>query len=230
MILTIHQPEHLPWCGYFNKMSMADTYLLYDDVQFEKNNFQNRNRIMGTNGAQWINVPVNLSGHTKDKINEITIANQSNPKWAKKYLTTLQCSYSRYPFYDEFMPFFDELLNSNHDNLCDLNLKIIYYLAGVLDIKPKFMKSSNVEREGKKNDQILSICKNLNADTYIAGASGKNYLDEKAFINAGIKVIYQDFKHPIYSQFKKEEFTPYLSVIDMLFNIGKEEARELIVG
>lgn len=230
MVLTIHQPEHLPWSGYYHKMNMADTYLLYDDVQFEKNNFQNRNRIMGTNGVQWINVPINLSGHTKDKINEITIANGSNPKWAKKYLTTLRYSYSKHPYFDDYMPFFDELYSRQHENLCSLNIEIIKYFAKLLQIEPRFEMSSNVEREGSKSDQILSICKNMNADTYIAGPSGRDYLNEKSFFDAGIKIIYQEYKHPKYEQYKRDNFTPYLSVIDMLFNVGAEHARELIVN
>lgn len=230
MVLTIHQPEHLPWSGYFHKMNMADTYLIYDDVQFEKNNFQNRNRIMGTNGPQWLNVPVNLSGHSKDKINEITIANDSNPKWAKKYLTTLQYSYSRHPYFEEYMPFFDELLKIRHNSLCELNIKIIKYFADLLHIEPTFELSSNVKREGSKSDQILSICKNMNADTYIAGPSGRNYLNEKSFTDAGIRVIYQEYRHPVYTQYKQNDFVPYMSVMDMLFNVGAELARELIVN
>ena len=229
MKVAIHQPEHLPWLGFFNKMSMADIYVIFDDVQFEKNNFQNRNRIMGTNGPQWLGIPVNLSGHATDKINEITIAREANPKWATKYLNTIRFSYCKHPYFQEYFPFFEDLFAKDYKYLIEVNEKIIFYFADLLKIQPKFVKSSEISKEGSKSDLVLFICKYLNADTYISGTGARGYLHEDAFNKVGINVVYQNFNHPVYGQYNRDNFTWYLSTLDLLFNVGAKKARELIV-
>lgn len=230
MILTIHQPEHLPWLGFYNKMSTADEFVILDGVQFRKNYFQNRNQIMGTNGKQWITVPVELSGHSSERICDIKIANSKNPKWKEKYLRTIEFSYKKHPFFDNIYPEFSQIIMNGNELLSDLNIEIIRFFCDKLAIHPKFTQSSKMEATGLKNDLILNLCKEMNADTYVAGPSGRDYLKLEDFKKAGIEVVFNDFVHPSYNQKGVNNFVPYLSVLDLLMNVSEEMAREVVCG
>lgn len=230
MILTIHQPEHMPWLGFFNKMSTAESFVILDSVQYRKNYFQNRNKIVGTNGEQWLMVPVETKGHIESRICDMKIANTANPKWREKYLRTMEFAYKKYPFFGEHFPYFEELLSREQTSLCDFNLSIIYYFADKLDIHPQFVRSSELPVDGSKTDLILDICKYMKADTYVAGPSGRDYLNLKDFEAVGIKVVFNDFEHPVYPQQKCKDFVPYLSTLDLLMNTDSKVARGIICG
>lgn len=126
MIVTIHQPEHLPWLGFFNKLAKAELFVILDHVQFEKNYFQNRNRIIGTNGPQWIGIPVKTKGHMDGSIanTEISLAG-GNLKWKEKYLQTIKQSYGKYPFFNQVYPIIEEVFSQDSMMLCDYNIDII---------------------------------------------------------------------------------------------------------
>lgn len=230
MIVTIHQPEHLPWLGFFNKMSTAEKFVVLDNVQFRKNYFQNRNKVKGSNGAQWIGVPVETKGHMDTNICDIRIANEANPKWREKYLKTIEYGYKKHPYFNEYYPFFEQLLSEEHESLCDFNMRIIKHFADLLEIKTEFIMASDLDVDGAKTDLILDICKKLNASTYVAGPSGRDYLNVADFTNSGIEVVYNDFVHPEYVQYKGKEFMPYLSVLDLFMNVGSEKAQEIVCG
>lgn len=230
MILTIHQPEHLPWLGYFNKMASAEKFVILDSVQYEKNYFQNRNKILGSNGVQWIGVPVETRGHTCMQIKDMIIANNINPKWKEKYLRTIEYGYKRYPYFKIYFPFFEELLKKEWKYLYDFNMEIIFYFTKELGINVEFVRSSELGVEGMKTDLILDICKKMKATTYVAGPSGREYLNIDNFKEAGIKVVYNDFMHPKYPQMKRKEFVPYLSTLDLLMNVGAEKAKNIVCG
>lgn len=230
MILTIHQPEHLPWLGYYNKISTADVFVVLDNVQFRKNYFQNRNKVKGSNGVQWIGVPVETKGHMDSNICDIKIANAANPKWREKYIKTIEYGYSKHPFYSEYFPFFRKLISEEHVNLCEMNMKIIHYFAELLNLHPKFIMASELDVDGAKTDLILDICTRLNATTYVAGPSGRDYLNIDSFSEVGIKVVYNDFKHPEYEQYKEKEFIPYMAVLDLFMNVDVERAKEIVCG
>ena len=229
MIITIHQPEHLPWLGFFNKLSKAGKFVILDSVQFEKNYFQNRNKILVSGNAQWIGVPVLSEGHMSGTIATTKIAKQTNPKWKQKYLQTIKMNYAKHPFFDDVFPILDEALSTDEDNMCEINIAIIQNFSKALGFNPDFIRSSQLEVSGMKSDLILDICKVVGATTYIAGPSGRDYLDMKSFEDAGIEVVFNDFKHPTYSQRKSEEFVPYLSALDLFMNCGFEESAEIIV-
>jgi hypothetical protein len=228
MVVTIHQPEHLPWLGFFNKMSMADVYVILDNVQYVKGNYQNRNRIIGTNGPQWIFVPVNNKGRMESTILDMTFADETNSTWRKKYLNTLYCSYHKYPYFEKYYAYFEELMAKNYTHLCDFNLDIIFYFAELLEIKPQFIRASELETSGKKSDLVLSICKAVNADVYISGEGGRHYMKLDDYEQAGIDVVFQKYKHPEYVQHTGKPFEPYMSVLDLLFNVDIEEAKGLV--
>ena len=227
MIVTIHQPEHLPWLGYFNKMAKAEKYVILDSVQFEKNYFQNRNRIMGSNGVQWLAIPVQMKGHMSNTIATTQIA--GDERWKKKYLNTIQMSYAKHPFFKEVFSVVEEAISIDTNLIADINISIFKAFADKLDIHPEFVRSSTLNIKGLKSDLILDICKATNADMYIAGPSGRDYLDVESFNEVGIEVKYNDYTHPVYPQRKTEAFVPYLSSLDLFMNCGFKEGREIIM-
>lgn len=228
MKVTIHQPEHLPWLGFFNKMSMADVYVILDNVQYTKGNYQSRNKIMGTNGPQWLGVPVSTKGWKESTIHDMKFAEDGVKNWKRKYLNTIYLSYHRHPYFDKYYPYFDELMEKGYEYLCDFNVDIIMQFAEWLDIHPRFIRASELRTEGKKNDLVLSICKALNADVYISGAGGRNYMRIEDFEKVGVSVAFQHFDHPQYHQEKNNVFVPYMSTLDLLFNEDIEVAKHLI--
>ncbi len=229
MIITIHQPEHLPWLGFFNKLSKAELFVILDSVQFEKNYFQNRNRIIGTNGVQYIGIPVHSVGHMDGTIASTEIATKTNKNWKIKYLNTIRQSYGKYPYFFDVYPILENAINFDTDYFADINIAIIQGFANALGFHPQYVRSSELGVEGLKSNLILEICKSVNADTYIAGPSGRDYLHMEDFSVAGIKVVFNDYKHPSYPQKKSQEFVPYMSALDLFMNCGFEEARRIIL-
>ncbi len=229
MVVTIHQPEHLPWLGFFNKLAKADVFVILDSVQFEKNYFQNRNRIIGSNGVQYIGIPVNMSGHMEGTIATTQAATRANPKWRSKYLNTIRQSYGRYAYFDEVFPILEKALNLPTDLICEINVAIFKGFAEKMGFFPKYIFSSQMQASGLKSDLILEICKELNADTYIAGPSGRDYLNMQSFADAGIRVVFNDYHHPQYPQKRTAEFTPYMSALDLFMNVGFENGRRIIM-
>ena len=231
MITTIHQPEHLPWLGLFNKMAKAEKFVILDSVQYEKNYFQNRNRIMGTNGVQWISIPISNKGHMDGSIAETLIATDpKNLKWKDKYLQTIKMSYGKYPFFNDVYPLLEKAINIETEYFCEINLAIIKAFNDALDIHPEYIRSKDLPVSGLKSNLILDICKAVNTDIYIAGPSGRDYLDMDSFAEAGIKVVFNDYHHPAYPQRRSEEFVSHLSALDLFMNVGFIEGKKIIMS
>ena len=230
MIITIHQPEHLPWLGLFNKIAKADKYVILDSVQYEKNYFQNRNRILGTNGVQWLSIPISNKGHMDGSIATTLIASDpKNAKWKEKYLQTIRMSYGKYPFFNEVFPVLEKAMDVDSPYFCENNISVIKAFCDALNIHPEYVRSSSLGVNGLKSDLILDICKATNADVYIAGPSGRDYLDMNSFKEAGIKVVFNDYHHPVYPQRRSEEFISHLSALDLFMNVGFAEAKRIIM-
>ena len=226
MKITIHQPEYLPWLGFFDKIRQCELLVLLDHVPFTKNYFQNRNRIRGINGPVWMTVPVKTKGKFNQPIREVEIDN-ANP-WKRKNLNTLLQNYSKAPFFDQYAPFFNNLYQKDWPLLSELNETCIRYLLEQLGIATKLVRSSSLDPQGKKSDLILDICKKTGASSYLSGISGKEYLHEPSFREAGIEIQYQEFHHPIYTQLH-EPFISCMSAVDLLFNHGPKSL-EIIQG
>ena len=216
--ITIHQPEHLPWLGFWDKVRQVDEVVLLDNVQFEKNYFQNRNKIKSRNGFLWITVPV-LMNRSSQKINEIKIDNSKN--WRRKCWGSIMQCYMKSKYWDDYSLFFNELYQTEWTSLIDLNLHIIRFLADEFGINKKFYLASDLKPEGASTELLLDICEKVGADCYLSGASGKNYLNEDLFKSNNIEVEYQNFNHPVYPQLYGD-FVDGLSSIDLLFNCGKD--------
>src|SRR3990170_4148201 len=190
MRIGILQPGYLPWLGFFEQMYKSDVFVIYDDVQYDKQGWRNRNRIKTANGVQWLTVPVLVKFEDNHLVNEIKIDN------------------------------FEEAYSKEWEYLVDIDIYFILKLAECLGMgDKKIIKSSTLSVTGDRIERLVNICKLYNADIFYEGAAGKNYIDDSHFAKNGIKVEYQDYKHPVYNQLHGD-FVPYLSVIDILFNNG----------
>lgn len=224
MLIAIHQPEYFPWLGFFEKMIQADVFVILDDVQFSKGDFQNRTRVRGMQGAQWLSVPV--VHKFPQRINEVEL---SNSNWPEKHWRSLMYCYSGSTHFSEFASAFETFFEVRRKKLIDLNLAALELMVSALKIKQKFLLSSDLKVTGAKSELVLNICKKLGASRYYSGRTGRTYLDGLSFERAGIEIQVQNFHHPAYAQrFCKGGFLSNLSVIDLLFNCGSQ-GRDLLL-
>lgn len=220
MIITIHQPNYLPYPGFFDKMRDADIFVIYDDAQFNKEDFQHRNKIRIFHGWKWLTIPVEKK---LIPIKEIKIRNElmnKDLKWSDAQFKEIKESYLDTPYYDKYENKLEEIYMNTYDKLIDLNLDIIYFLMDAFKIKTKLVFSSELGLTSRSTQRLIEIVESLGGDTYLSGSFGKNYLDISLFKEKNIKLEFQDFKHPVYKQ-NYEGFIPNMSSIDALFNIGE---------
>jgi len=223
MRVTIHQPEHLPWLGFFHKMAQCDRYVILDNVQFTKNNFQNRNRLIDRKGnIFWSTVPVVMAGHLNKTISEIQIENRQ--PWARKVWARISNEYCRHPYFELYSEDIRKIFGTNYSRLVDLNIALIDFFRAQLDINVPLVRSSALDTHGVRSELLLSICNKLGASEYLSGPSGRGYLDTSLFDDANVKIAYHSFEHPSYDA---PIFAPYLSTLDLLFNHGPESRRIL---
>jgi len=227
-IISIHQPEHLPWLGFIHKVMNADEFVLLDNVQYKKRYFQNRNKIRTQKGWVWLGVPIKKFTSTQ-KINEIKIDN-STP-WQTKNLRIIKNNYAKTKYFKDYFSDLKWVYQTKYEYLSDLNIALIKHLLKTLKINtPLYVSSEILEDIGQGGTKVnLNLCKKLKATVYLSGAFGKDYLDLSKFEKENIKVKFQDFKHPIYKQLY-EPFIPNMSIIDLLFNYGKDSLNILNRG
>lgn len=228
MIVAIHQPEHLPWLGFFNKMMNADELVILDNVQYRKRYFQNRNQILVNGVKKYIGIPVDIDSYREKTIADMQIHPNAEVPWKNKYLKTIEYNYKHHPFFDEYFPFFEDLLDKQISNLFEFNMEIIKYFASKLRIETRVIKASELQPSGEKSDLILDIAQKSGADVYLSGPAGRNYMDLEKYEREGMGVWFNDFRHPEYSQRGAGKFVPYLSVLDLLMNVGAEQGRKII--
>jgi len=226
--ISILQPGYLPWLGFFEQMYRTDVFVLYDDVQYDKDGWRNRNRIKGAGGALWLTVPVHVKLSDHPLISEVRIDNKTN--WRKKHLLSLKMNYAKAPFFPDFIGIFEEAFSREWDYLVDIDVYFILKLSDCLGMgNKKIVRSSELNVEGDRIERLINICKIFDADIFYEGASGKNYLDSDYFSKKGVAIEYQDYVHPVYRQLYGD-FIPYLSLVDLLFNHGDESLEILTSG
>ena len=217
MKVSINQPAYLPWLGYFDRIDYADIHVVLDHVQVEKNSYTNRNKIISNNGTQWITIPISKGVNGEKSINKIRCID--NKKWIKNHLNSISQNYSKAPFFSKYFNPLRDILQSKIDSISFLDIieAINFQLFDYLGITTPIIYSSTLGIESKKSNLILDICKDQQANEYISGIKGKDYLDTSSFNTQKIKILYQSYTHPIYKQ-KNEDFISNLSVLDLLFH------------
>jgi hypothetical protein len=226
MIISVHQPQYIPWLGYFYKIATSEVFIFLDDVQYKKREFQNRNKIKTSEGSPWLTVPVLTKGSFEQTIREVRINREES--WAKEHWKTIEHNYNRAPFFNEHRDFFTGLYSKKWDLLIDLSMEVIRYVNSYLKIETPVMMSSEFNLSSKSSERIIDICKRTGADVYLSGSGGKQYIDEKVFADNSIKLVYQDFSHPVYPQLHGA-FVSHLSVLDLLFNCGPK-SRDILLS
>ncbi|MGD0406335.1 MAG: WbqC family protein, partial [Candidatus Bathyarchaeia archaeon] len=223
MIIFVHQPEYMSWLGFFDKLARCDTFVIYDDAQFQHGGFHNRNKIRTAQGWEWLTVPI-THGYPQT-IKDVKIA---GTRWKNKHLSAITNSYEKTPYFKEYFPLIKEAIDFDHELLISLNLHLIRTFAEILSIKVNVVRSSEFPYCGKeKNEKLVSMCRSMGADTYLSGSGGKAYINENLFSQANIKIQWHNYVHPIYKQ-RYEGFQPNMSIIDLLFNTGPQ-AKEIIL-
>lgn len=223
MKVAIHQPNFLPWIGYFHKMANCDVFVLFDDVQLPVGkSYVVRNLIKTNDGSAWLTVPVGEKGEAK-LIKDAQIINSNN--WRRKHLQTIKFAYQKSPFYKDYIGGIEDIYSKEWTNICDLNVAFIKLIKEFLGIKAKIILSSEISKNklGNGKEKIFSILKELKADTYFSGrgSGSMRYIIPEDFKENKINLIFQDFVHPVYPQSGKE-FIPNLSILDLLFNCGPD--------
>ncbi len=216
MIVAVHQPQYLPWLGYFDKIDKADIFVLLDTVQFKKNEWQNRNKIKTAQGWQWLTVPVLYK--YPELINEVTI--NDNVNWQHKHRQAMVSNYKRAPYYEMLEDFLEGIFSHSWQSISQLNGEVVRRLATILGIDtPIYVASDLGEFPQDPDERLIAITKHFDAGTYLAGMGGRGYMNLDIYDKDGIRVMFQDFKHPVYHQLFGD-FEPFMSVIDLIFNHG----------
>jgi hypothetical protein len=227
MIVAIHQPQYMAWSGYFHKIARADLFVVLDDVQFKKNEWQHRNRIRTSQGWQWLSVPNRY--RFPQKINEVAVNNEID--WRAKHRHSLEAAYGKAPFFGEYRQDFESFYSESWNDLASLNIASVKLLCRLLGIATAIETSSCHGFDGASTERLVNICRYFKADMYLSGRGGTEYLDENLFSRAGMRVGYQEFVPPRYPQHwaqSDEEFVPGLSAVDLLFNCGTKSLSVLM--
>jgi hypothetical protein len=219
MRVAIIQSNYLPWIGYFDIISNVDLFIFYDDLQFTKNDWRNRNKIKGPDGLQWITIPVGQS--EKRLICEVEIKSE---EWQRKHWNMLKHFYNKSPFFSNFSKFFEDIyIEKTWKNLSELNQYLIKKIShDFLEINIKFDDSRNYLLTSTKSDRVLELLKKVGASSYLSGPSAKNYLKESSFSDNDIKLDWMDYD--AYEEYPQlyPPFSHYVSIVDLLFNVGPD--------
>ena len=222
--LVVLQPGYLPWLGFFDQMRRADVFVYYDDVQYDKHGWRNRNRVKSPAGPHWLTVPVRHHGLGQPRIMDVEI--DSRAPWARKHVGTLRQFYARAPFGQLYLPELEALLERSWTRLIDLDVAVVAMMAKWLKLSPEIHLASALGVDGEQSGRLLALCRHFGATRYLSGSAARDYLDVPLFERHGVAVEWQDYRHPTYPQ-QHGEFVPYLSAIDLLLNCG-EESRAIL--
>ncbi|MHB8132778.1 MAG: WbqC family protein [Anaerolineaceae bacterium] len=215
MIISIHQPNYAPWCGYFTKIISSDKFVFLDDVQMPGGqSFVYRTKILNGGEEKWLSIPT--KHHFGDLINEVK---PDKEDWSSRHLSLLMNCYKSSSYFKEVFPVLQTVYEEPGDSISTFNKKLILCICDFLNIKCKFINSSNLPHEGSGDDRLISILRYLEADKYLSGKGGMNYQDPKKFSDNGIKLEIMEYKPIPYNQ-SLPRFIPGLSILDALFNEG----------
>lgn len=215
--VCIHQPDFLPFLGFYQKLKRSDIYIALDHVQFIKRGWQNRDRIKSQNGLIWLTVPVENKGKYKQLLMDTKI--DDSQQWREKHLDTIKSCYGKSLYFKNYFEKIEAIYQQPHKTLVELNLSFIKFFMELFKIEIPLQKSSEMNPAGSKNELLINLCKKVNASNYITGTGATEYLDDKMFKENGIKLEIILFDPKPYPQLFGD-FIPNLCTIDFLFNKG----------
>jgi hypothetical protein len=224
--LAIVQSNYIPWKGYFDLIHAVDEFVLFDDVQYTRRDWRNRNRIKTREGTQWLTIPVLAKGNYLAPIKDIAI---SEPRWGEQHWKTLVAAYARAPFFKVYEDLFASLyLAPFEPSLSAINRSFIEAICGLLGIRTKITASMDYEVGEGKNERLIALCLQAGADAYVSGPSARSYLDESLFRNEGIRLEFFDYAgYPEYPQLHPP-FDHGVSVLDLLFHLGPDAPAHML--
>ncbi len=217
--LAVLQSNYIPWKGYFDMINSVDEFILYDDVQFTKDDWRNRNQVKTQGGPKWLTIPLLTKGKLFQPIKDVVVRDHD---WCKTHWSTIAQSYARAPhlklYKDRFAALYDKCRNI--DRLSEVNYLFITELCSILGINTKIRWSMEFKLVGDKNERLVNLCRDVGADYYLSGPAAKSYMDMALFRNAGIQVEFMDYSGYIPYPQLHGEFTHNVSVLDLLFQMG----------
>jgi hypothetical protein len=230
MIVAAHQPHYMPWLGYLDKLAKADLFVVMDDLQYEAQNFQNRQRLKLATGAQWLTVPL-ARGVQSDRICDKQIDNRGSRRqhWQRRSWLTLEHSYRRAPYWSRYADELRAIYAQAWVSLLELDMTMLELACRWLDIRTPIVRASSLGLVGHKTERLIDMCQNLGARCYLSGGGGStDYLDVERMGRAGIGVIWQHFNHPRHAQrYPEVGFISHLGFVDLVLNCG-DASRDIL--
>lgn len=223
--VVIHQPDFLPWLGFFDRLAHADLWIVLDHVQFTSgaaDSWIHRDKILSTTGPRWLTTGV-VKAPLGTSINDMRL--DPDPRWRLRHLRQVREAYRKSAWFAHYYQEVESLYNKDADSMVDFNLRGIDWLCRCLGIKCNAIRSSQLEPEGRANKMLVSLLQRVNARTYLSGDGARDYFEEKPFRENGIEVEWQQYQVPVYPQGKRDKFVSGLSALDALFWVGPAAAR-----
>ena len=216
--VCIHQPDFLPYLGFFHRLLFVDLFIVLDDVQFLRkgSGWHNRDKIKTRSGETWLTLSIQ-KGKMDQKINEVMLS--KNTGWIQKNLNLLMENYRKAPCFSEYFPEIKEIYSRGFLKMIDMNMAFLGFFFDIFDLNVPIVFSSELNAGGHKNEKLINLLKAVNGTHYLSGTGARDYMKVDLFEKEGIAVEWQKFQHPVYPQLHGE-FLPYLSCIDLLFNCG----------
>jgi hypothetical protein len=224
--VAVLQPGYLPWLGFFDQMRRADIFVLYDDVQYDKHGWRNRNRIKTPTGPMWLTVPVLHTGRGPMRIDEVEVDPRS--AWSQKHVKSLRQNYAKAAHARPYLQELEETLLRSWERLVDLDMAVTSLMAEWLGLASTVVRSSGLRIAGERSERLVNVCRHFGARTYLTGDAARSYLDVALFESAGIQVVWQVYRHPVYPQLHGP-FASHLSAIDLILNCGPD-ARTILAN
>ena len=222
MRAVVLQSNYIPWKGYFDLVNRADVFVFYDDVQYTKNDWRNRNRIKTATGVRWLTIPAGTN--LRRRICDVEIADQ---RWKRAHRRAITDAYREAPHFTAYAPLLDALYESDLTNLSAINQRAIVDISRLLGITTEFRDSRELSPQGSGSSRVLDLVSRLGADTYLSGPRGRAYLDAAAFEKAGVTLEYYDYAgYPEYRQLHGA-FVHDVTILDLLFNEGPDAPRAM---
>lgn len=216
--IAILQSNYIPWKGYFDLINSVDEFVIYDDMQYTRRDWRNRNKIKTPGGLRWLSIPVEVKGKYFQKINETIVSDRG---WSTTHWRTIGQFYSKAKFFTDYKHFFEDFyIENQEDRLSLINIRLIELVCSILDIKTKISSSSDYKLLNGQTEKLLGICQQAGADVYLSGPSAKEYFDESLADKMGIKVEWMDYSgYPAYRQLYPP-FEHGVTILDLIFNEG----------